>query len=115
VDGGYTQKDVVEVARCFTGWTIDKNNPDNPFVFDPKMPRQRRQGRSRSHHSCRRNIRSRTVIEILAHQPATARFIATKLARRFVADDPPASLVKPRRKGVHRQPTATCAKSRGRF
>jgi uncharacterized protein (DUF1800 family) len=93
VDGGYTQKDVVEVARCFTGWTIDKSNPENSFVFDSKM-----------HDNGDKVVLGHTihaggiaegeaVIDILAHQPATARFIATKLARRFVADDPPASLV----------------------
>jgi len=93
VDSGFTQKDVVEVARCFTGWTVGKTTPENTFVFDPK-----------THDNGDKVVLGHTihaggisegeeVIDILAHQPATARFIAAKLARRFVADDPPAALV----------------------
>jgi uncharacterized protein (DUF1800 family) len=94
VDGGYTQKDVQEIARAFTGWTIDQPRQGGGFRFDPrihdngekvvlgvKIPRGggRRDGEQ--------------VLDILAAHPSTARFIATKLARRFVADEPPAALV----------------------
>jgi uncharacterized protein (DUF1800 family) len=94
VDGGYTQKDVQEIARAFTGWTIDQPRQGGGFRFDPrihdngekvvlgvKIPRGggKRDGEQ--------------VLDILAAHPSTARFIATKLARRFVADDPPATLV----------------------
>lgn len=94
VSGGYTQKDVHEVARCFTGWTIQRPRGEGEFVFDPRI------------HDNGEKIVLGTrippgggledgikVIEILARHPATARFIATKLARRFVSDDPPASVI----------------------
>jgi len=93
VDGGYTQKDVTEVARAFTGWTIDQPRQTANFVFRPQM-----------HDSGEKLVLDHRipnggmqdglrVIDILAHHPSTARFIATKLVRRFVSDDPPKSLV----------------------
>ena len=94
VDGGYTQQDVVEVARCFTGWTIDRPQQGGGFVF-----------RSLAHDRGEKRVLGQVipagggredgerVIDILARHPATARFIATKLARRFVSDDPPPALV----------------------
>ena len=102
VDGGYTQKDVQEVARCFTGWTI----------FAPRGAAQRSEmgaqddapDSSTSTRACTTTARrpcSATrfrraaavkdglmVLDILARHPSTAKFIATKLARRFVSDDP---------------------------
>jgi uncharacterized protein (DUF1800 family) len=93
VNGGYTQQDVIAVARCFTGWTV--RDPDNPeFVFAPFM-----------HDFGEKTVLGHKiaagggeqdglqVIEILAHHPATARFISRALAQRFVADDPPQALV----------------------
>ncbi|HEV2446116.1 MAG TPA: DUF1800 domain-containing protein, partial [Candidatus Sulfopaludibacter sp.] len=94
VDGGYTQKDVTEVARCFTGWTIQQPQRGGTFIFNPRM-----------HDSGAKTVLGVTipagggmedgekVLDILAHHPSTAHFIAKKLAVRFVADDPPASLV----------------------
>jgi uncharacterized protein (DUF1800 family) len=94
VDGGYTQKDVQEIARAFTGWTIEQPRQGGGFRFDPRMHdagekvvlgvRIPRGGGKRD---------GEQVLDILARHPSTARFIATKLARRFVADEPPASLV----------------------
>jgi uncharacterized protein (DUF1800 family) len=94
VDGGYTQKDVQEVARAFTGWTIAEPRQGGGFRFEPRMHddgekivlghRIRAGG---GQHD------AEEVLDILATHPSTARFIATKLARRFVADEPPASLV----------------------
>jgi uncharacterized protein (DUF1800 family) len=94
VDGGYTQQDVVEVARCFTGWTIDRPQQGGGFIFRPAAHDRGAKrvlgqvipaggGQQDGEH----------VIDILVRHEATARFIATKLARRFVSDDPPASLV----------------------
>ena len=93
VDGGYTQKDVTEVARCFTGWTIDKprvhpefkfddrwHDPDPKFVLGKKI----RAGGMKD---------GEEVIDILVHYPSAAKFISTKLARRFVSDNPPPALV----------------------
>jgi uncharacterized protein (DUF1800 family) len=93
VDAGYTQQDVIAVARCFTGWTILKPNEKPEFVFAAFM-----------HDSAEKTVLGHKisaggeqdglqVIEILAQHPSTARFISTKLARRFVADDPPPALV----------------------
>ena len=97
VDAGYTQRDVSEVARCFTGWTIDyrEEGTDGQFLFDPD-----------SHDAGPKTVLGvaigggdpglldgRRVLETLARHPSCARFIAAKLCRRFVADVPPAALV----------------------
>lgn len=114
VDGGYTQKDVQEVARCFTGWTIIAprgagaaaqaimNGPmaemartrPGTFIFRPGV-----------HDNGEKMVLGHKipagggmkdglmVLDILARHPATAKFIATKLVRRFIADDPPPALV----------------------
>jgi uncharacterized protein (DUF1800 family) len=94
VDGGYTQADVTAVARCFAGWTIRGLRDNRPtFAFDPRLhasadktvlgERIRGGGRDEGDR----------VIHLLATHPATARFVARKLAQRFIADDPPAALV----------------------
>jgi uncharacterized protein (DUF1800 family) len=94
VDGGYTQKDVQEVARAFTGWTIANPRQGGGFHFEPRM-----------HDDGEKTVLGQKiksgggqkdgdrVLDILAKHPSTARFISTKLARRFVADEPPAALV----------------------
>jgi uncharacterized protein (DUF1800 family) len=113
VEGGYTQKDVQEVARCFTGWTILAprggaaaqamiNGPRagmlrenaGKFLFNP-----------RAHDDGEKVVLGHKipagggfkdglmVLDILAHSSATARFIATKLVRHFVSDNPPPALV----------------------
>ena len=94
VDGGYTQKDVQEVARAFTGWTIANPRQGGPFRFEPRLHDDGEKavlghrikaggGQSDGEH----------VLDLLVKHPSTARHIATKLARKFVADDPPAALV----------------------
>ncbi|HEX8181369.1 MAG TPA: DUF1800 domain-containing protein [Pyrinomonadaceae bacterium] len=107
VDGGYTQQDVQEVARCFTGWTIiaprglPAGMSDGPlaeragsFYFNP---RQHDDGEK---HVLGHKIPAGggmndglMVLDILAHQPATAKFVATKLSRKFVMDNPTPELV----------------------
>jgi uncharacterized protein (DUF1800 family) len=94
VDGGYTQKDVTEVARCFTGWTIEGLRQDRPaFVFDARL-----------HDKGSKVVLGQTingggkeegekVIHLLATHPATARFVSLKLARHLVSDEPPTALV----------------------
>jgi uncharacterized protein (DUF1800 family) len=94
VDGGYTQKDVTEVARAFTGWTIDQPRTSGQFIFRPAMHDRGEKTVLGHRIPANRGIQDgQQVIDILAHHPSTARFIATKLVRRFVADDPPQSLV----------------------
>ena len=116
VNGGYTQKDVQEVARCFTGWTIfaprgraaaaqaitgmngrraemlrenagtfyfapGRHDDGEKIVLGHKIP---------AGGGIKDGL---MVLDILAHHPATAKFIATKLARRFVTDNPSPALV----------------------
>jgi uncharacterized protein (DUF1800 family) len=94
VDGGYTQGDVREVARAFTGWTIDRPREQGRFTFRPAMhdvgPKTVLGHRLPAGGG---QADGERVIDILARHPSTARFIATKLTRRFVADDPPPALV----------------------
>ncbi len=94
VKGGYTQQDVIAAARCFTGWTIRQPNEKPEFVYAAFM-----------HDTEEKSVLGHKiaagggesdglqVIDILAHHPSTARFISTKLAQRFVADDPPPALI----------------------
>jgi uncharacterized protein (DUF1800 family) len=94
VDGGYTQKDVTEVARCFTGWSIRAPREGGGFYFNDRV-----------HDKGEKIVLGvkipagggkedgERVLDILANHPSTARFISRKLAERFVADDPPPELV----------------------
>ena len=94
VDGGYTQKDVTEVARCFTGWTIMEPRRGGSFFFNERL-----------HDKGEKVVLGVTipagggmedgekVLDILAHHTSTAKFISKKLAQRFVADVPPQALI----------------------
>jgi uncharacterized protein (DUF1800 family) len=101
VDGGYTQKDVQEIARCFTGWTIFdprgfSNNEENGgrFVFHPLLHDDGEKTVLGHKIPAGGGIKDGLmVLDILARHPSTARFIATKLSRRFVADNPSPALV----------------------
>ena len=94
VNGGYSQRDVTEVAKVFTGWTIEQPPKDGPrFVFDesrhePGMKRVL--GVNIKENGYKEGLE---VLHMLATSPATAHFICRKLAVRFVSDDPPQSLV----------------------
>ena len=95
VDGGYTQQDVTEVARCFTGWTIREPQRGGEFEFNERI-----------HDKGEKHVLGVTipagggagdglkVIDILARHPSTAHFISMSLAIRFVSDDPPEELVR---------------------
>jgi uncharacterized protein (DUF1800 family) len=94
VDGGYTQQDVINVARVFTGWTIDRPQQGGGFKFDDRV-----------HDTTEKTIlgvlfpaghgqdEGERVLDLLAAHPSTAHHIAFELAQRFVADDPPKALV----------------------
>jgi uncharacterized protein (DUF1800 family) len=94
VDGGYTQRDVQEVARCLTGWTIRQPRGEGSFYFEPRIHDTGEKvvlgNRIPSGGGVEDGLR---VIDLLAQHPSTARFVSLKLARRFIADDPPPSLV----------------------
>ncbi len=116
VDGGYSQKDVVEVARAFTGWTVLPPGPARQQA-EARLARVQRVGglgfqeqgdflfRADVHDSGTKVVLGKTlparrgiedgeeVLDILAAQPATARHLATQIAARFVADVPPKALV----------------------
>jgi uncharacterized protein (DUF1800 family) len=93
VDGGYTQKDVTEVARCFTGWSIEKPRELAKFKFDEKLhdPDPKIVLGKKIHAGGMKD--GEEVIDLLVRNPNTAKFISTKLARRFVSDTPPPALV----------------------
>ena len=93
VDGGYTQKDVTEVARAFTGWTIEKPREFPQFKFDDRVhdPDPKIVLGKKIHAGGIKD--GEEVIALLSKNPNTARFISTKLARRFVSDTPPPALV----------------------
>jgi uncharacterized protein (DUF1800 family) len=102
VDGGYTQKDVQEVARALTGWTIANPRQGGGFQFEPRLHdngekvvlgHKIKAGGGKSDGD--------RVLDILAKHPSTATFISTKLVRRFVADEPPAGLVERAAKRFH--------------
>jgi len=110
VDGGYTQKDVQEVARCFTGWTIFQPRGGAAAVNAMMGEAGRRNAgtfffNARVHDDGEKTVLGHKipsgggmkdglmVLDILAHHPSTAKFIATKLVRHFVSDTPPQSLV----------------------
>lgn len=114
VEGGYTQRDVQEVARCFTGWTIfaprGAGAATQAMMNGPRADMLRENAgkfffNPRAHDDGEKVVLGHKipagggfkdglmVLDILAHNPATAKFVATKLARHFVWDDPSPALV----------------------
>jgi hypothetical protein len=93
VDGGYTEDDVREVARAFTGWTINPRAPDGFQFATVRHDTGAKQVLGDTYPSGRGIEDGQAVLDRLAAHPSTARFIATKLVRRFVSDTPPAALV----------------------
>ena len=92
VDGGYTQQDVVEVARALTGWTVDPAR--GVFVFRPPLHDADEKLVLGKRLAAGRGVEDgEQVLDILATHPATARYITTKLAIRFVSDSAPVALV----------------------
>jgi len=93
VDAGYTQQDVIEMAKCLTGWTVRQPRRDPEYVFRPEF-----------HAEGKKLVMGRTIdyggekdgeeaLKMLANDPRTAKFISTELARHFVSDAPPPALV----------------------
>jgi uncharacterized protein (DUF1800 family) len=95
VNGGYTQQDVQEVARCFTGWTIRGTGLERgTFQFNPQTHDDGAHTFLGQAIAARQGMQQGLqVLAICANHPATAAHIASKLCVRFVSDSPPASLV----------------------
>jgi uncharacterized protein (DUF1800 family) len=106
VDGGYTQEDVIAVARALTGWSFDgpnildkypyNANPDDVFRFKfrPKMHDLGvKTVMGKTFGPNQGELEGEQILDMLCQSPATANFIATKLCRRFVSDNPPPALV----------------------
>ena len=95
--GGYTQADVTNVSKVFTGWTLNKPYAGSAFTFDPSRHEPGSKvvlGKTIQYRPGADGVQEGLeVLHMLATSPATARFISTKLAVRFVSDDPPAALV----------------------
>ncbi len=126
VDGGYTQADVIEVARAFTGWTVMPVDPGAIGGIAQRMDKERKAGgdafrrqgeflfRADQHDAGPKTILGRPfpagrgiedgeeVLDVLAAEPATAHHLAYQLAVRFVSDHPSPQLVG-RLAGVYRQ------------
>jgi uncharacterized protein (DUF1800 family) len=93
VDGGYSQQDVIEVARCFTGWTIRQPQRDPQFWFNEQLhdPNPKI---VLGHKIDAGGMRDgEEVLALLARDPHTAHHIAFEIARHFVSDNPPDALV----------------------
>ena len=93
VDAGYTQQDVIEMARCLTGWTVRMPRRDPDFEFKPEF-----------HAEGKKVVMGRTfdyggekdgeeALQMLASDTHTARFISTEIAHHFVSDNPPPALI----------------------
>jgi uncharacterized protein (DUF1800 family) len=93
VNGGYSQHDVTEVAKVFTGWTIDKPAAGGGFKFDPRMHEPGPKIVLGHRIKAKGEDEGLEVLHRLATSPQTAHFISLKLAERFVSDDPPQALV----------------------
>src|ERR1035437_4855361 len=93
VDGGYTQDDVINVAKAFTGWTIKQPRRDPEFFFDDRIHDNGAKTvlGHRIHAGGMKD--GEEVLNILARDPHTARHISFELAQRFVSDNPPGALV----------------------
>ncbi|MEO7189746.1 MAG: DUF1800 domain-containing protein [Vicinamibacterales bacterium] len=93
VDAGYTQTDVIELARILTGWTIDQPRNGGTFVFRPAMHDTGSKTLFGVTFKSDGEKEGERALDLLANHPATAHHIALKLAQRFVADQPPPALV----------------------
>jgi uncharacterized protein (DUF1800 family) len=93
VNGGYSQRDVTEVAKVFTGWTIEKPFEGMGFKYEPRMHEPGPKFVLGHRIKPKGEDEGKEVLHLLATSPQTAHFISLKLAQRFVADDPPPALV----------------------
>src|SRR6202158_4478336 len=93
VDGGYSQEDVINVAKAFTGWTIKQPQRDPEFFFENRLPDKRTKSVLGHEIHGGGMKEGEEVLDILARDPHTAHHISFEIAQRFVSDNPPAALV----------------------
>ncbi len=93
VDTGYTQQDVIEMARCLTGWTVREPRRDPEFVFRPEFHAEGKKVVMGHTFNYGGENDGEEALKMLANDPHTARFISTELAHHFVSDNPPQALV----------------------
>jgi uncharacterized protein (DUF1800 family) len=94
VDGGYTQQDVINVARALTGWTLQTPREGGGFTFNVNAhDAEQKMVLGHVLPAGRGAEDGEEVLDIVAHHPSTAHFLATKLVRHFVADSAPRELV----------------------
>jgi len=93
VDGGYTQDDVINIAKAFTGWTIKQPRRDPEFSFDDRLHDKSTKTVLGHKINAGGMKDGEEVLDILARDPHTAHHISYEIAQRFVSDEPPAALV----------------------
>jgi uncharacterized protein (DUF1800 family) len=93
VDGGYTQRDVTEVAKIFTGWGIEKPDQGGEFEFNPRRHEPGQKVALGYQFADRGESEGMQVLHMLAVSPVTAHHVSLQLAQRFVSDNPPPALV----------------------
>jgi uncharacterized protein (DUF1800 family) len=93
IDGGYTQTDIMELARALTGWSVKEHFWRGQFAFTPETHDDGNKTVLGEAIPAAGQAEVEGVLQRLAEHPSTASFVARKLARRFIADDPPAALI----------------------
>lgn len=93
VDGGYSQKDIIEVAKVFSGWTVRNPRLGGEYEFNNRIHEPGEKIVLRQKISDNGEDEGKQVLKMLVRHPSTAKFISKKLAMRFVSDTPPQALV----------------------
>jgi uncharacterized protein (DUF1800 family) len=93
VDAGYTQQDVIEMAKCLTGWTVSQPRQDPQFVFKPEFHAEGKKVVMGHTFNYGGEKDGEEALRMLANDPRTAKFISTEIARHFVSDTPPPALI----------------------
>jgi len=93
VDGGYTQRDVTEVAKIFTGWGIERPDEGGDYVFNPRRHEPGTKMALGHQFNNSGESEGRAVLHLLAVSPVTAHHVSLQIAERFVSDNPPPVLV----------------------
>jgi len=93
VDAGYTQQDVIEMAKCLTGWTIREPRRDPEYLFRAEFHAQGKKVVMGHTFNYGGEKDGEDALKMLANDPHTAKMISAELGRRFVSDNPPQSLI----------------------